>query len=41
MHLPISNNVEGVHGLYSWRESGDEGLPFLGLNALNIQLGLC
>ena len=40
MHLVVWNDVEGVHGLYSCRESGDEGFPF-GLNPLDVQLGLC
>lgn len=41
MHLVVSNDVEGVHGLYSCRESGDEGLPLFGLNPFDVQLGLC
>lgn len=37
MHLAVSNHVERVHGLNSFREGRDERLPLFGLNAFDDQ----
>ena len=34
----ISNDIHGVHGLKTFGKRSDDGLPFLGVNAMNIKI---